>query len=220
MNLRRDISTFACLAAYLLSNSVHSRAEQSRSAYIRCENYSPQGVPVYENLCAMSLGTESSSAERISCGEMVSVISRTGSWLNVIRSDGRPGYVFSTEVSRNKKRWVEVSVPGPKEFDRGSCFTPKIRSDQSGKLAPHPIYSPNPEIGPLALPHGFLGSVSVTTTVGVDGLTHDIEVAKSSDRRLDQKAIECVQRWRFDPAMEDGKPVPFTTHIELTFRVY
>lgn len=220
MSLRRDISTFAFVAVYLLSNTAQSRAEQPRSAYIRCESYSPQGVPVYESLCAVSLATDTSSVERISCGEMVSVIGRTGSWLNVIRSDGRPGYVFSTEVSRNKKRWVEVSVPGPREFDVGSCFTPKIRSDQPGKLPPHAIYAPNPEIAPLGLPHDFLGSVSVSLTVGTDGLAHDVKVEISPDRRLDLKAVECVQRWKFDPAVEDGKPVPFPMHVELTFRVY
>jgi TonB family protein len=220
VSLRRAISTFALVAAHLLSNTAQSRADQSQSAYIRCESYSPEGVPVFESPCAASFATDKSSPERISCGEMVSVIGRAGSWLKVIRSDGRPGYVFSTEVSHNKKRWVEVSVPGPREFDVGTCFTPKIRSGQPGKLTPNAIYAPDPEIGPLGIPRGFQGSVSLSLMVGTDGLAHDVKVEKSLDRRLDQKAIETVQRWKFDPAVEDGKPVPFPIHVAVTFRVY
>lgn len=219
MNLRRDISTFALVAIQLIISPAQSTAAQSQSAYIRCESYSPQGVPVYESACAASFATDDSSAERIPCGEIVSPIDRAGSWLKVLRNDGRPGYVFSTEVSRNKKRWVQVSVPGPREFDLGSCFIPRIRSDQPGKLSPNPIYTPDPEIGSLAISRGFQGSVSLSLTVGTDGLAHDVKIEKSLDRKLDQKAIETVQRWRFDPAVENGKPVPFTMHVEVTFRV-
>ncbi len=57
-------------------------------------------------------------------------------------------------------------------------------------------------------------------TVGTDGLVHEAKLAKSLDRKLDQKAIETVQQWRFDPAVEDGKPVSWPMHVEVTFRVY
>jgi len=208
---------FALAGALLLSNAAQSKENQSQSGYIRCETYSPQGVPIYESLCAMSFPKGSSPAERIACDETVSVIGRDGSWLKVIRSDGRTGYVFSTEVSRNKKHWVEFNLPGPKEFDVGTCFTPKIRSDQPGKLPPLPIYSPSPHYDPPPNQHSVRGTVFLSATVGADGLVTDIEVEKSLDPTLDQTAIDTLRRWRFDPAVEDGKPIPFNIHDQMAF---
>ena len=216
--MRRYILTIALTVGFLPGNTAQSKERQSQLGYITCERYSPQGVPVYESLCAISFPKDFSPAERIACDQTVSVVGRDGSWLKVIRSDGRTGYIFSTEVSRNKKHWVEFNLPGPKELDVGTCFTPKIRSDQPGKLPPHPIYSPSPEIGSVTS-HRLEGSVLLTVTVGTDGLIHDVKVEKSLDPALDQKAVETVQHWRFDPAIEDGKPIPFTMHIEVAMQV-
>jgi len=37
---------------------------------------------------------------------------------------------------------------------------------------------------------------------------------------LDQKAIEAVSRWRFDPGRRDGQPVAVLVDIQVNFRVY
>jgi TonB family protein len=37
---------------------------------------------------------------------------------------------------------------------------------------------------------------------------------------LDEKALEAVQRYRFKPAMKDGKPVASTISVEVNFRLY
>jgi TonB family protein len=37
---------------------------------------------------------------------------------------------------------------------------------------------------------------------------------------LDEKAIEAVKTWRFEPAMKDGKPVAVAINIEVDFRLY
>jgi TPR repeat protein len=36
---------------------------------------------------------------------------------------------------------------------------------------------------------------------------------------LEQKAIECVQKWRFKPGLKNGSPVPVTVSIEVNFRL-
>jgi TonB family protein len=36
---------------------------------------------------------------------------------------------------------------------------------------------------------------------------------------LDEKAIEAVRKWRFKPAMKDGKPVNVKMPIEITLRL-
>jgi protein TonB len=37
---------------------------------------------------------------------------------------------------------------------------------------------------------------------------------------LSEKAIEAVSRYRFKPAMKDGKPVPVMVNVEVNFRFY
>jgi periplasmic protein TonB len=37
---------------------------------------------------------------------------------------------------------------------------------------------------------------------------------------LDQKAVEAVKQYKFEPAMFDGKPVAVTVDIRVNFRVY
>ena len=36
---------------------------------------------------------------------------------------------------------------------------------------------------------------------------------------LDEKAIEAVRQWRFQPSMKDGKPVEFHSVVEVNFRL-
>jgi len=37
---------------------------------------------------------------------------------------------------------------------------------------------------------------------------------------LDEKAIEAVKTWRFEPAMKDGKPAPALIRLEVHFHLY
>jgi TonB family protein len=62
--------------------------------------------------------------------------------------------------------------------------------------------------------HGLL-SVVVDET----GKAVGIKVMKSLGLGLDEKAIECVQKWRFKPGTKDGKPVPVMASIEVKFRL-
>jgi TonB family protein len=37
---------------------------------------------------------------------------------------------------------------------------------------------------------------------------------------LDQKAIESVRQWEFEPATKDGAPVAVRVNVEVQFRLY
>jgi protein TonB len=37
---------------------------------------------------------------------------------------------------------------------------------------------------------------------------------------LDEKAIEAVRQYRFNPAMEDGKPVLVEMNSEVNFKIF
>ena len=37
---------------------------------------------------------------------------------------------------------------------------------------------------------------------------------------LDEKAVEAIRRWRFEPARKDGVPVAVQINVEINFRLY
>ena len=55
--------------------------------------------------------------------------------------------------------------------------------------------------------------------VGPDGKPRDIKVQRTLGLGLDEKAIEAVSTWRFEPALKDGKPVPVQINVEVKFRL-
>jgi len=89
-----------------------------------------------------------------------------------------------------------------------------------GVSAPKAIYSPDPEYSEEARKAKYQGVCVVTLIVGPDGKPRDVRVARSLGLGLDEKAIEAVNQWKFDPAQKDGKPVAVAINVEVTFRLY
>lgn len=89
-----------------------------------------------------------------------------------------------------------------------------------GVSAPLPIYKPEPEYSPEARQAKLQGTVILSLIVGSDGTARGIRVARSLGLGLDEKAIEAVRQWRFDPAKKDGKPVPVAVDVEVSFRLF
>ena len=48
----------------------------------------------------------------------------------------------------------------------------------------------------------------------------EAKLARSLGLGLDQKAIEAVRQWKFEPAMKDGHPVAVQINVEVNFRLY
>jgi TonB family protein len=89
-----------------------------------------------------------------------------------------------------------------------------------GVSAPSPIYKPEPEYSPEARQAKLQGTVILSLIVGMDGRAHAIQVARSLGLGLDERAIEAVRQWRFDPAKMDGKPVAVAVDVEVSFRLF
>src|SRR5579884_2270116 len=84
-----------------------------------------------------------------------------------------------------------------------------------GVSAPRASYSPDPEYSDEARRAQYQGICVLSLIVGPDGLPRDIRVARSLGMGLDEKAIEAVSQWRFQPALKDGKPVAVAINIEV-----
>jgi len=89
-----------------------------------------------------------------------------------------------------------------------------------GVSAPRALDTPDPEYSEEARKAKYQGKCVLWLIVGPDGKPHDIRVASALGMGLDQKAIEAVRNWRFEPAMKDGKPVAVQINVEVNFRLY
>jgi len=89
-----------------------------------------------------------------------------------------------------------------------------------GVSAPRVIFAPEPEFSEEARKAKFQGTVILWVIIGVDGRTHDIRVWRSLGMGLDEKAIEAIREWRFEPGRKDGIPVAVQVNVEVNFRLY
>jgi len=80
-------------------------------------------------------------------------------------------------------------------------------------------YCPDPEYSKEARKKKYEGVVVLSVVVTTEGKATNIQVTKGPGLGLDEKAVDAVRKWRFKPAMKDGKPVPTKVPIEVTFRL-
>lgn len=89
-----------------------------------------------------------------------------------------------------------------------------------GVSAPRPLYQPDPEYSEEARKAKYQGTVVLWVVVGPDGRVHNIRVQRTLGLGLDEKAVEAVRLWKFDPARKDGQPVAVQITVEVNFRLY
>jgi periplasmic protein TonB len=89
-----------------------------------------------------------------------------------------------------------------------------------GVSMPRAIYSPEPEFSEEARRMKHQGEVTLLATIGADGLPKNLTVVRSLGMGLDEKALEMVKTWRFDPARKDGRPVAVQMNIIVNFHLY
>jgi protein TonB len=89
-----------------------------------------------------------------------------------------------------------------------------------GVSPPRAIFQPEPEFSEEARKAKYQGVCTLRLIVGTDGRPSNIQVQGSLGMGLDEKAIEAVKNWRFEPAMKDGHPVRVEIAVEVDFHLY
>jgi periplasmic protein TonB len=89
-----------------------------------------------------------------------------------------------------------------------------------GVSAPRIVSDPEPEYSEEARKAKYQGVCVLWLVVGPDGRPREIKVARSLGLGLDEKAIEAVKNWKFEPAMKDGRPVAVQINVEVNFHLY
>jgi TonB family protein len=100
-----------------------------------------------------------------------------------------------------------------------------------GVSAPKLLFAPDPEFTDEARRKRVQGVTVLSLTVDISGNPQDVRVTRSmaedvkekykhAAMGLDQKAVEAVRHYRFQPGQFQGKPVPVEVPVSVNFRIY
>ena len=97
-----------------------------------------------------------------------------------------------------------ANLPSCGEKNPPPCATPPRLVD-----APSPSFT--------AWPEDKSGVCVLSAIVELNGKTSNIRVVKSLSVGQDRLAIEAVKKWKFKPALKDGKPVAVRISLEVRY---
>ena len=106
--------------------------------------------------------------------------------------------------------------PGSDRGARGGVYMP----GGGGVSIPVPIVSPEAEFSEEARRLKYQGVCAISIIVDARGYPQNLRVVRALGMGLDEKALEAVRKYRFKPALRNGKPVPAIMTIEVNFRLY
>jgi TonB family protein len=90
-----------------------------------------------------------------------------------------------------------------------------------GVSAPVPLNSVEAEFSDEARRAKYQGVVLVGLIVDAQGNPQSVHIVRALGMGLDEKAIEAVKKYKFKPAMRDGKAVAVSgVTVEVNFRLY
>lgn len=139
--------------------------------------------------------------------------------------------------------WIAAPIAAQQQSTLPSAPTPQIKvetnPDSEGiyhvskeVTAPKLILSVSPEFSEQSRKRKLSGVTTVKYIVNADGTVRNPQVTKSAaeaftdkkDRAaaasLDEKALQAVSQYRFEPARFQGKPVPCWLTAEVDFQVF
>ena len=105
--------------------------------------------------------------------------------------------------------------PGEDNGYGGRVYKPGV----GGVSQPIAISKPEPEYSDEARRAKHQGEVLIQIVVDETGHPKNLRVLRGLGLGLDDKALEAVAKWLFKPALKDGKPVPVTSTVAVTFRL-
>lgn len=86
---------------------------------------------------------------------------------------------------------------------------------------PKPIQMKEPEYTEEARARKLTGMTTVLSVVlNEEGVPEVIEIEKTLEAGLDYSSAQAISKWRFKPALKDGKPIAVKVNVEIAFNLY
>ena len=129
------------------------------------------------------------------------------------RNSGR-ALVIASLLASGYAAWAAQPAANTGESAAGSDTLPQASIDNASRMSNPPIYPVDVQ------KRGVTGMVVMIVDVAVDGSVSAAKIDRSAgDQRLDASALEAVKKWKFRPAMKNGKPVVSQARVPVDFRI-
>lgn len=89
-----------------------------------------------------------------------------------------------------------------------------------GVTPPKAKFTPEPDFSEEARKAKYQGTVTLAAVIGPDGRPRNLKVVRSLGMGLDEKALEKVKTWLFEPGKRNGQPVSVAMTLEVDFRLF
>jgi len=113
---------------------------------------------------------------------------------------------LEAELAKQKRQGLVTPVNSPHSNNAAA----------PGEVEARGIYTPQPGYTEEAREARREGICTLSLIVGLDGRTSNIVVVKKLGLGLDEKAVEAVRQWKFEPGRKYGRPV--LTHLTLNIQ--
>lgn len=101
-----------------------------------------------------------------------------------------------------------------------NTFRERVYKVAPGITPPKPVSTPDPGYPDIAKKLKVQGTVVLGLIVDTNGRPKDIQIVRPMGLGLDDEAVRAVEKWKFEPSMHNGSPVPVQIHVEVNFRLY
>jgi protein TonB len=144
------------------------------------------------------------------------------------------GYSAATNAENQQPTTSQANTTQPGQTAPAVGSNPGVYHVGGVITAPKLVYSVEPHFSKQERKQKINGSARVQLIVETDGHVREIHIIKSAAEKyanksqqdrdnallLDQKFIEAVGQYRFEPGKLNGKPVPVQLNIEVNFESF
>jgi len=94
-----------------------------------------------------------------------------------------------------------------------------VSRSSDGNQPPRVVAKTEPEYTEEARRAGVNATILLRLVVNEGGVPEEVQVVRGAGFGLDEKAVETVQSWRFDPGTKQGQPSRTPIHVEVSFNL-
>jgi TonB family protein len=116
--------------------------------------------------------------------------------------------------------WTAIAMAVPLDLTPQAATHQKVYKVGGDVKPPVLVHSVDAEFSKKAKDAKFQGVSIVSCIVDANGLPRHIHTTRRLGMGLDEKAIDAVRQYRFQPSTLHGKPVAVAIKIEVNFRIY
>jgi len=114
---------------------------------------------------------------------------------------------------------VQEEVREQASASAGQARTTEVQVLDETSVAPWAIKQARPKYPKAAFDKKLQGEVVIEFLIDTKGRVAKTRVVQSVPG-LDEAAVECLKKWRFKPAVKDGKPVAVIARAPMVFRIF